>query len=573
MAMERINPAEQLAATGTPSSTTFLRGDNTWNTPSGGSGSTTPTANTGAEWDANVNLASNNFLEQLTQTTTSAGTVTLNIGSHAIQYFTGTVTGQIVALPSTVTQAGVKYRIINNSSTAITVNASAGALVVSMAANTDCAFTALSTTPTTPALWEAQYGGTVTTVSAAGTLTLSGGNQCYVFSGTTATWTLPVLAGNTGSNLILENRGSGAVTVVAAGSDHIWFQSSITTFTIAAGGSIPLINDGAFWNTLALDLVHNSVGILPIANGGTDVGSVTIAPTATSFAGWDANSNLSANAFLGQLTTTPTASLPFSLTIASDPIQVLTGSTAGTLTLPTASVPVGAQWMVINQSTALVTVNPSGGAPSCVVLAAGTSATFTANAATPTAVAGWDTLYGGIAVTSGTVLTGPTVSGSILAPPTLPTTISSLVAINSTVTTGIKIASCQVPAGTAVAGSAFKVKAFGTNSTAVAGTVNYIIRVGSANTTADASITTVAAPVAATLGVGTYVDGLVTIRSTGAPGTCIASAVGIGSATAVSTSTTTVSITTTTALFVSLYAYATAGTHNIQQAFIGWAQG
>jgi hypothetical protein len=113
-------------------------------------------------------------------------------------------------------------------------------------------------------------------VSSASTLTLAGGaNANYVFTGTTATWTLPALAGNTGVYYLLENRGSGAITLNPAGSDHIWWKSSLTTVTIAAGGSLPLLNDGTYWNSLSVDLVNNSVGILAVANGGTGQSSLT----------------------------------------------------------------------------------------------------------------------------------------------------------------------------------------------------------------------------------------------------------------------------------------------------------
>src|ERR1700722_26960 len=147
----RITPSEQLNATGTPSSTTFLRGDNSWTTPAGG------------------------------------------------------------AFPGTPT------------------------------------------------------------VSAATTLTLAGGvSAAYVFSGGSATvWTLPAVTGNTGQYFLIENRGSAAITLNAAGADHLWFLSSLTSVTIAVGASLQVLNDGTYWNTLSIDLVNDTVGILPTANGGT----------------------------------------------------------------------------------------------------------------------------------------------------------------------------------------------------------------------------------------------------------------------------------------------------------------
>jgi hypothetical protein len=113
-------------------------------------------------------------------------------------------------------------------------------------------------------------------VNSASSLTLTNSDSMYVFTGSSATtWTLPAVSGNTGVFLILENRGSAAITVAPAGSDHIWFLSSLTSFTIAAGGSLYLMNDGIYWNTLSLDLVNNSVGVLPVASGGSGASTLT----------------------------------------------------------------------------------------------------------------------------------------------------------------------------------------------------------------------------------------------------------------------------------------------------------
>jgi|SRR6516165_5972 hypothetical protein len=110
---------------------------------------------------------------------------------------------------------------------------------------------------------------TVVTSSAA-TLTLTAANSCYVFTGSApTTWSLLPVAGNVGVMHILENRGSAAITLTAVGADHIWLGASIVSMTIAAGGSLMVVNDGTYWNALSVDLANNCVGLLPVASGGT----------------------------------------------------------------------------------------------------------------------------------------------------------------------------------------------------------------------------------------------------------------------------------------------------------------
>lgn len=161
-----------------------------------------------------------------------------------------------------------------------------------------------------------------------------------------------------------------------------------------------------------LNLAEQVSGLLAIANGGTGASSLAAAGieltankgAAGGYAGLDANSNISANGLLEGYQTTTTAGATTTLTIASKPIQVFTGSSIQTLVLPTTSVPLGYQVLVINQSTGAVTVQSSG-ANTIIAVGPGASAVFTALAATPTTAANWNVQYGGVAVASGKVLT------------------------------------------------------------------------------------------------------------------------------------------------------------------------
>lgn len=117
--------------------------------------------------------------------------------------------------------------------------------------------------------------GEAVTTSAAASLTLTTAFSAYVFTGSSpTTWTLPAISGNTGKRLIVENRGSAAITLQRAGTDQIWFLAALTNVTIAAGGSMILVNDGTYWNSLSTDLANNSAGVLAVANGGTGVNSI-----------------------------------------------------------------------------------------------------------------------------------------------------------------------------------------------------------------------------------------------------------------------------------------------------------
>src|SRR6185295_5390267 len=101
----------------------------------------------------------------------------------------------------------------------------------------------------------------------------------------------------------------------------------------------------------------NSVTPLPIVDGGTAVTSVTTSPTATAFAGWDANKNLSANNLIEAYTTTATAAGTTTLTVASTAQQFFTGTSTQTVVLPvTSTLVLGQIFRIVNNSTGTVTV-------------------------------------------------------------------------------------------------------------------------------------------------------------------------------------------------------------------------
>lgn len=134
-------------------------------------------------------------------------------------------------------------------------------------------------------------------------------------------------------------------------------------------------------------------GLLAITRGGTGVGAVTTVPTATAFAGWDANKNLSANNFLVGTTLVTNSGGTTTLTVSSTGQYIFSGATFQTVELPVVATLVnGAQYRLINDSSnALFVV--SSGANAVVTMQPLTSAVLTFNGVAGTAAASWSVDY------------------------------------------------------------------------------------------------------------------------------------------------------------------------------------
>lgn len=87
-----------------------------------------------------------------TTTTTTSGTTALSYGSNEVQSFTGT-NPHTVQLPTTGISAGFGYTILNLSTGVLTVNSSAGELIVALQPGSNLQVVANTTTPTTAAHW------------------------------------------------------------------------------------------------------------------------------------------------------------------------------------------------------------------------------------------------------------------------------------------------------------------------------------------------------------------------------------------------------------------------------------
>lgn len=284
------------------------------------------------------------------------------------------------------------------------------------------------TTPTasTIPLWDANknlsannfLSAYTTTATAAATTTLTVASTFYQFftGATTQTVIMPVTSTLVlGQSYLIVNNSSGVVTVESSGTNTIQAMAANTQMEVVCIGSG---TTAASWQILSYgssDVVYP----IGIPFGGTGVTSVTISPTASSFAGWDANKNLSANNFLPGWTTTATAASTTTLVVGSTYYQQFTGSTTQTVAMPvTSTLVLGQTYTIINDSTGVVTVQSSG-LNTIQALAANTTLTLAVQAITGTTAASWQVLNYGVSDTTYplAVALGGTGSASVVSAP------------------------------------------------------------------------------------------------------------------------------------------------------------
>lgn len=241
------------------------------------------------------------------------------------------------------------------------------------------------------------------------------------FTGSSSGGATPALTLATSITGVLKGNGT-ALSAATAGTDYSAGTSALATgilksttttgaLTIAVAGDFPTLNQNTSGTAAGLSAT------LVVGSGGTGVTSVTTAPAATAFAGWDANKNLSANSSITGFRTQATAASTLTLVIGDAQQQFFTGTTAGQIVkLPTTSVVAGVSYTLVNNSTQTIAVQSSG-ANAIITMAASTQGVFTALVATPTAAADWNSYTIAIpaTVTAGYFMAGPT-SGAAAAP-------------------------------------------------------------------------------------------------------------------------------------------------------------
>jgi hypothetical protein len=260
-------------------------------------------------------------------------------------------------------------------------------------------------------------GGNISSVTATTPLASSGGSTPDI----SLSGQVSVANGGTGkANLTLNNvilgNNTGAVLFVAPGTAGNVLTSNGTTWTsnAAAGGgggsgtvtSVGLVAPAMFTVTGSpvttsgnLTLSYSGTA-LPVANGGT---GVTISTGPSSVVLRDSSNNITANAYFNGFNSITASGTTVTLTVASAPVQYVSGSGGQTIKLPDATTLLNGTIFSFNnnQSSGAITVNnnsntlivsvPSGGYTTVVLLSNATAAgTWDRHDQTPSNVS-WST--------------------------------------------------------------------------------------------------------------------------------------------------------------------------------------
>ena len=329
-----ISTATNMAAnpvTGTPSGSTFLRGDGTWATPSGGgnvSNVGTPTSGQIAQWtgattiqgiatsgtnsvalrDSSANISANNFFLNYTNVA-AAGTTTVLTASSSPSYVVTGSGGQTYQLPDATTlPIGAEFEFNNNqTSGSVVVKNNSGTTVLTIPSG-GYGVVILLTNSVAAGTWDTHF-------FVPSNVSWSTNTLDYAGSITSATWNGTVIAPNRGGTGVANSTAS---TLTISGAFPM-------TLTVSASTSLTLPTSGTLattGNTVA-SISFASTGLTPST---ATTGAVTVGGTlAVAYGGTGVTTSTGSGANV--LGTGPTLSAPVISSIVN----------TGTLTLPTST--------------------------------------------------------------------------------------------------------------------------------------------------------------------------------------------------------------------------------------------
>lgn len=181
-------------------------------------------------------LFANGFRTQAT----AAGTTTLVASDVQTQAFTG-VTTQIVALPVVFTlSTGFSFKIVNNSTGALTVNSSGGNLVQTIAAGGRATVECILITGTDASSWAVTTPSSIavgvgTSLAVTGLLKTSSATAGFGFATGAGGAVTQASSRTTG---VTVNTSCGAITLVSAAGSGTAFSFTVTNSAVAATDTI-----------------------------------------------------------------------------------------------------------------------------------------------------------------------------------------------------------------------------------------------------------------------------------------------------------------------------------------------
>lgn len=341
------------------------------------------TASAIVQRDANANSMANNFVFNITNIVSAAGTTTLTIGSSHYQRITGSTTQTIVMPNATTLSNGHWIEIANASTGIVTVNANDGSTLILSIPGGGACFLVLSDNSTSNGSWStrfympsnASYG--TSGMSITGTLTASGVIQN---------------AALTASQAVATDASKNLVSVATSGSgSYVLATSPTLTSATLVTPVLGTPSSGTISSCTGLPIIAGTTGTLTVARGGTAVTATPTASSASAFAAWDASVNIPAN---NHISGYATYSSNQTLTVASAYSIYFTGSTASqTITLPVVSTlpQTGFAFMIMNNASVSVAINSSGG-NLIATLPANTMTIVQAILLTGTSAASWNAM-------------------------------------------------------------------------------------------------------------------------------------------------------------------------------------